>query len=86
MGRPFFIVPWLGMILIGTTDIRFKGNLESIKASNDEIDYLIAETNAIIPSAQLSRSDVAFTYSGVRPLPYSEGKKAWKCDAIACAL
>lgn len=74
-GRPFFIVPWLGMILIGTTDLRFKGNLESIKADNDEIDYLIAETNAIIPAAQLTRSNVAFTYSGVRPLPYAEGKK-----------
>jgi glycerol-3-phosphate dehydrogenase len=74
-GRPFFIVPWLGMILIGTTDLRFKGNIESIKADNDEIDYLIAETNAIIPSAQLTRSTVAFTYSGVRPLPYAEGKK-----------
>ena len=74
-GRPFFMVPWLGMILIGTTDIRFNGDLNAIKASNDEIDYLIAETNAVIPSAQLTRSDVAFTYSGVRPLPYSEGKK-----------
>ena len=74
-GRPFFIVPWLGMILIGTTDLRFNGDLESIKAANSEIDYLIAETNSIIPGAKLDRGDVRFSYSGVRPLPYAEGKK-----------
>ncbi|AFY69138.1 Glycerol-3-phosphate dehydrogenase [Thalassoporum mexicanum PCC 7367] len=74
-GRPFFIVPWLNRVLVGTTDIPFNGNLEAIKASNDEIDYLITETNNIIPSAQLTRQDVKFTYSGVRPLPNEEGKK-----------
>ncbi|MEW6493332.1 MAG: glycerol-3-phosphate dehydrogenase [Cyanobacteriota bacterium] len=75
--RPFFIVPWLGLYLIGTTDIRYNGNLDRVKADNEEIDYLLAETNRIIPTANLSRSDVKFTYSGVRPLPYSdESKKA----------
>jgi glycerol-3-phosphate dehydrogenase len=75
-GRPFFIVPWLGMYLIGTTDLRYQGNLDRVKADDDEIDYLLTETNGIIPSAQLSRKDLKFTYSGVRPLPYAEGKKA----------
>ncbi|MGB7439795.1 MAG: glycerol-3-phosphate dehydrogenase [Coleofasciculaceae cyanobacterium] len=74
-GRPFFIVPWLDMYLIGTTDLPFQGELDNIKADNDEIDYLLTETNNIIPTAQLSREDVKFTYSGVRPLPNEEGKK-----------
>jgi glycerol-3-phosphate dehydrogenase len=74
-GRPFFIVPWLGMYLIGTTDLPFAGNLDRIKADNEEIDYLIQETNYIIPAAHLSRKDIKFTYSGVRPLPNEEGKK-----------
>ena len=74
-GRPFFIVPWDGMYLIGTTDQQFKGNLDQLKADNDEIDYLLRETNYIIPNAKLSRQDVKFTYSGVRPLPNAEGKK-----------
>ncbi|MDY6936823.1 MAG: glycerol-3-phosphate dehydrogenase [Cyanobacteriota bacterium] len=74
-GRPFFIVPWLGMFLIGTTDLPFEGNLDRIKADNDEIDYLLKETNLIIPTANLSRQDVKFTYSGVRPLPNAEGQK-----------
>ncbi|MDJ0571312.1 MAG: glycerol-3-phosphate dehydrogenase [Pleurocapsa sp. MO_192.B19] len=74
-GRPFFIVPWLGMYLIGTTDIPYKDDLENIKANNEEIDYLLRETNNIIPTANLERDDIKFTYSGVRPLPNSEGKK-----------
>ncbi|MEM8779566.1 MAG: glycerol-3-phosphate dehydrogenase [Cyanobacteria bacterium P01_G01_bin.49] len=75
-GRPFFIVPWLGMYLIGTTDYKFEGTPDQLKADNDEIDYLLRETNNIIPNAQLSREDIKFTYSGVRPLPNEEGKKA----------
>ena len=74
-GRPFFILPWLDKYLIGTTDIPFNGDLDRIKANNGEIDYLIQETNNIFPNANLSRKDVLFTYSGVRPLPNEEGKK-----------
>jgi glycerol-3-phosphate dehydrogenase len=75
-GRPYFIVPWLDQYLIGTTDERYDGPLDHIKASDDEIDYLIAETNRVLPAARLTRGDIRFTYSGVRPLPYAEGKKA----------
>ncbi|MDB9524688.1 glycerol-3-phosphate dehydrogenase [Oscillatoria sp. CS-180] len=75
-GRPFFIVPWCGQFLIGTTDLKYTGDLDKVKADNDEIDYLVSETNRVVPTARLTREDVKFTYSGVRPLPYSEGKKA----------
>ncbi|MGP1385117.1 MAG: glycerol-3-phosphate dehydrogenase [Thainema sp.] len=71
-GRPFFIVPFLDMVLIGTTDLRYSGSLDDIKADDDEVDYLLTETNNIIPAAQLGRDDVKFTFSGIRPLPYKE--------------
>lgn len=74
-GRPFFIIPWLGKYLIGTTDLVYQGDLKQIKASNDEIDYLLQETNSVIPTANLSRDDIQFTYAGVRPLPNSQGQK-----------
>jgi glycerol-3-phosphate dehydrogenase len=75
-GRPFFIVPFLGKVLIGTTDYLYQGRLDNIKATNQEIDYLLQETNLIIPTANLGREQVKFTYSGVRPLPNAEGKSA----------
>jgi glycerol-3-phosphate dehydrogenase len=74
-GRPFFIIPWLDKYLIGTTDLPYKDDIDNIKADNEEIDYLLRETNSIIPTAKLERDDVKFTYSGVRPLPNADGKK-----------
>jgi glycerol-3-phosphate dehydrogenase len=69
-GRPYFIVPWNGRYLIGTTDIRYDGDLDRVVADEEEIDYLIEETNYVIPEANLTRESVLFTYSGIRPLPY----------------
>ncbi len=71
-GRPFFIIPWNGQYLIGTTDIRYDGDLDSIRASDPEIDYLLGETNRVFPGAGLTRGDIHYAYAGVRPLPYQE--------------
>jgi glycerol-3-phosphate dehydrogenase len=76
-GRPFFVVPWDGKYLIGTTDRRYGGDLDCVEADEDEIDYLLGETNRVIPSARLTREAVLYTYAGVRPLPFArEGGEA----------
>ena len=71
-GRPFFIIPWQSYYLIGTTDLPFSENLNSIKASNDEINYLINETNNILREQKITTEDILYTYSGVRPLPHTK--------------
>jgi len=71
-GRPFFIIPWNGQYLIGTTDIRYDGDLDHIRASDPEIEYLLRETNRVFPGAGLAREDIHYAYAGVRPLPYQE--------------
>jgi len=68
--RPFFIIPWDGKYLIGTTDERYAGDLDGVRADEREIEYLVRETNRAIPSACLKRADILYTYSGVRPLPF----------------
>jgi glycerol-3-phosphate dehydrogenase len=68
-GRPFFIIPWNQQYLIGTTDIRYDGDPADVIASDEEIEYLLDETNRVFPAAGLSREDIHFMYSGVRPLP-----------------
>lgn len=70
--RPIFVVPWNQQYLIGTTDIRIEGDPRDARASDEEIDYLIAEANRVFPLAGLSTSDINFTYAGVRPLPYQK--------------
>jgi glycerol-3-phosphate dehydrogenase len=67
-GRPFFVIPWDEKFLIGTTDERYEGDLNHIEADTREIEYLVRETNRALPSAQLTRADVLYTYAGVRPL------------------
>lgn len=69
-GRPFFIIPWYDQYLIGTTDIRYDGDLDRIRVSDDEVDYLLSETNRVFPRARLSRDDIHYAYAGVRPLPF----------------
>lgn len=66
--RPFFIIPWNGNYLIGTTDVRFEDDPDKVCSELWEIDYLLDETNRAFPEAQLTRERVLFTYSGVRPL------------------
>lgn len=68
-GRPFFIIPWNNAYLIGTTDLPYNGDLEKLVADEAEIDYLLTETNRVIPQARLRRDAIRYTYAGIRPLP-----------------
>ncbi len=68
-GRPFFIIPWNGQFLIGTTDIRYGRDPDNARASPREIQYLLDETNRVFPEADLTTGDIHFAYAGVRPLP-----------------
>lgn len=75
-GRAIFVIPWNDNYLIGTTDIRFDQSPDDVQAYDEEIAYLVNETNALIPSANLSPDAILYTYSGVRPLPYQpKGKE-----------
>jgi glycerol-3-phosphate dehydrogenase len=71
-GRPFFIIPWNGQYLIGTTDIRYDGDAGDVRPDAEEIDYLLKETNRVFPTAALSHDDIHYVYAGVRPLPRRE--------------
>ena len=71
-GRPFFILPWNGLLLIGTTDIRYAGNPGEVNADPAELDYLSSETNHVFPGAKLDRHRILYHYTGVRPLPKRE--------------
>jgi glycerol-3-phosphate dehydrogenase len=66
-GRTIFVLPWLGQTLIGTTDNDYEGDLERVRPSEEDVDYLLAAVNAFF-AASLSRQDIAGAYAGVRPL------------------
>ena len=76
-GRLVLVIPWGANYLIGTTDERFEDDPQNARADVSEIGYLLGEVNRLIPQAKLTEADIAYTYSGVRPLPYSPGKSEW---------
>jgi len=65
--RVFFVLPWKGTTLVGTTEVMHSGSLESVAATEAEIDYLIARFNQYVADP-IARDDVASTFAGVRPL------------------
>ena len=68
-GRIIFAIPYEDsrFTLIGTTDLQFEGDLDSVSASPEEIQYLCDVSNEYFEQ-QISPDDVVSTYSGVRPL------------------
>ena len=77
-GRLVLVIPWMGRYLIGTTDLRFDEDPDLARCTAEEMDYLLGEVNALIPEAGLTPTDVLFTYSGVRPLPYAPDVDEWE--------
>ena len=79
--RYVFIIPWINnTLLIGTTERKVELGSDMDKETTDQeaIDYLINETNRVLPGAQLDQNKIKFSYSGVRPLPYEPGVPANK--------
>lgn len=66
-GRVFFIIPWYGRTLLGTTDTDYRGDLDRIAVEDADIDYLLAAANAYLNTAW-QREDVIGSYAGVRVL------------------
>lgn len=68
-GRHYFIIPWRGRSLIGTTDKEFIGNPDEYSVSRESILELLNEVNENFGNdGLLTFDDILFTYGGLRPL------------------
>jgi glycerol-3-phosphate dehydrogenase len=65
--RVFFVLPWKETTLVGTTEVVQNESLDEIRASHEEIDYLITRFNRYMRNP-IAAGDVASTFAGVRPL------------------
>ncbi|MEP6894080.1 MAG: glycerol-3-phosphate dehydrogenase/oxidase, partial [Chloroflexota bacterium] len=74
-GRIVLIYPYYDRVIIGTSDIP-ADNPDEVRCTDDEINYFLDLVLRIFPTIQLSRSDIVFQFSGIRPLPYSGAKTA----------
>lgn len=67
--RPVFVFPWEGVTVVGTTDLDHAISLnQEASITEEEIDYLLAAANRLLPSARLALGDIQGTWAGVRPV------------------
>ncbi len=71
-GQPYYVLPHhKNVFSIGVTETPFKGDAADVCCTDEEVDFLIAETNALLPGRGLNRKDVLSTWAGVRPLTHA---------------
>jgi len=67
-GRHFFLIPWRGYSLIGTTDKEYIGNPDEYKVTKQNIQELLDDVNSAFGDGNLTFKDIKFAYGGLRPL------------------
>lgn len=69
-GRVFFMVPWYGKTMVGTTDTDYTGPVNNITVDEEDIDYLLTESNNILKGVTWSNKDILGSFAGVRVLQF----------------
>ncbi|MBA2449308.1 MAG: glycerol-3-phosphate dehydrogenase/oxidase [Chloroflexi bacterium] len=72
--RVFFVVPWFGYSLVGTTDTDFDDDPSGVRVEPPDVDYLVRETARTFPEA--AHVPIHYGMAGVRALVRKEGVKA----------
>ncbi|MGO6817257.1 FAD-dependent oxidoreductase [Rhizobium brockwellii] len=69
-GRICILFPYLGKVLVGSTDIRVD-DPETVRCEADERDYILQSLAFVLPDITVRPEQIVFQFSGVRPLPAS---------------
>ncbi|MEM8959792.1 MAG: glycerol-3-phosphate dehydrogenase/oxidase [Pseudomonadota bacterium] len=71
-GRILLVFPYHGRALVGSTDIP-ADDPDHVTCDEGEIDYFMAGLRALLPGLSFDDSQIVYRYSGIRPLPNSNG-------------
>ncbi|MBE7438783.1 MAG: glycerol-3-phosphate dehydrogenase/oxidase [Spirochaetales bacterium] len=67
-GKHFFVLPWRGCSIIGTTDTAYRGDPDRFAVLEEDIAEVLQTVNELWPDSRLARTDVLYYYGGMRPL------------------
>lgn len=70
-GRQIFLEPWENMSVLGTTDDDFYGDLDQVRATSEEVRYLVQGIARVFPQIRTARA--IGTFAGVRPTIHAYG-------------
>jgi glycerol-3-phosphate dehydrogenase len=68
LGGHFFVIPWRGHTIIGTTDTVFEEDPDDLGVTERDIENFLIVVNDGLPGLNLTRKDVLHFYAGLRPL------------------
>ena len=67
-GRVMFALPSTSTTIVGTTDTPTDEVPDRVRASREDVEYLLAAANHFFPAARLTPADVVAAWAGIRPL------------------
>lgn len=70
-GRIVLILPIQDKVMIGTSDILID-DPDDVVITDAEVEYFFGMISRVFPDIHVNRSHIVYTFSGVRPLQYSE--------------
>lgn len=73
-GRMIFAVPRNNKTYVGTSDTTYKGDLDKISVTIDDIDYLLKAIHHVFPKLNITHDDISSSWVGLRPLIHEDGK------------
>ncbi|SFC40674.1 glycerol-3-phosphate dehydrogenase/oxidase [Tropicimonas isoalkanivorans] len=71
-GRICLVFPYHGRALVGSTDIP-ADDPDSVTCEETEVDYFMGALRRLLPGLTFDPQQIVYAYSGIRPLPNSEG-------------
>jgi len=74
--RLFFTIPLEGLTLVGTTDTFWEGDPDQVAPAAEDVDYLLASLQKLLPGRRFGAEDVLWGYAGLRPLALTRRKGA----------
>jgi glycerol-3-phosphate dehydrogenase len=75
-GRMIFAIPRGDATYIGTTDTDYHHEIDQVKLTTNDVQYLLHAVNESFTSIALTASDVQSGWAGLRPLIHEDGKSA----------
>jgi glycerol-3-phosphate dehydrogenase len=71
-GRIFFVLPWEGYTVVGTTETLYQGDPDVMAVDPSEVDYLLDNVNEFL-TRKLKKSEILRVFAGLRWLAVESG-------------
>jgi len=72
-GRVCIVFPFMGKVIMGSTDIRID-DPDAARCDENEVQYMLETIRGVLPNVHIRRDQIVHVFCGVRPLPASGSK------------